>query len=201
MQRAPSPPVPKPTLTPSLTAAALVFITSVQKWGGAEAFRGGREGRTGQGHARGWGAGRGISPSPLPFPSPSSAIHLVIINALQSLNELKPAAAQGWRGGRFDLSLVLAERSCCGVTLRLGGLTPTPAASRPPRVHGGWHACVQGSVSHVGFVRQLHRGTGSGKCQSSPWPCCGTSRADLAWISPTPPSCEARHGAGRPSKL
>lgn len=97
------------------------------------------EGKAAQGRARGRGAGRGTSPSSPPVPSPSSAAHLVTINPLQSLNELKPAGAPGqMAGGQVHLSLVLAEQSCRGVT--------SP------------HACRWGSVPHAGFVRKLHRG-------------------------------------------
>lgn len=199
MPWAPSPPAPKPTLTPSLTTAALVVIAFAQKWR-AEAFRGGSKGRTGQGRAGGWGAGRGMSPNPPPFPSPSSTARLVILNTSQSLNKLKPAAAPGWGGigvGAVHLSPVLAERSCRGVTLRLGGSQPPPQHP-PPRARGLAHTCREASPTPV-LSAQGNTDRLLGHAVAAP-----SHRAALPGqtLPPSAPRlfCEARHGAGRASK-
>lgn len=93
------------------------------------------------------GTGRGTSPNP-PFPPAKLCPHLITANAWQSLNELRPAAAVGWRG-QVPPSRVLVEPSCRGVTLGLGG-----AHVLPP--HRGRHMWVRGSVSHTGIVRLSH---------------------------------------------
>lgn len=49
VQWAPSPPMPKNTLTPFLTVAALVFNSFVQKWGGGGQKHLEVEGRAGHG--------------------------------------------------------------------------------------------------------------------------------------------------------
>lgn len=83
---------------------------------------------------------------PQPFSSPS---HLVIIKALRSLNEPTPAAAPGWTGSR-SISAWVQQRSCWGVTVRLG-VTSTP--QHHPRTGADTH--VWGEASPTQVLSQL----------------------------------------------